>query len=101
MVPFYFFYAAAQEDDKEQFLLDLGLVCSNQDLSLSVGDDFNLLRGPADKNKTIRHIRWNGIFNYIINTYEMRELEMTGVQFTWSNNHDFPTLEKLDRFLVS
>jgi hypothetical protein len=51
MVPFLFFYAATQEDDKEQFLLDLGLVCSNQALSLSVGDDFNLLRGPADKKQ--------------------------------------------------
>jgi hypothetical protein len=37
----------------------------------------------------------------IINTCELRELEMSGGQYTWSNNHATPTLEKLDRFLVS
>jgi hypothetical protein len=41
------------------------------------------------------------MFNYIINSCELRDLEMSGCQFTWSNNHASPTLEKLDRFLVS
>jgi hypothetical protein len=31
----------------------------------------------------------------------MREIDMSGGQFTWSNNQVVPTLEKLDRFIVS
>jgi hypothetical protein len=41
------------------------------------------------------------MFNYIINICELREIDMSGGQFTWSNNQAVPTLEKLDRFLVS
>jgi hypothetical protein len=45
--------------------------------------------------------RWSDIFNSIINTCALREIHMTGGQYTWSNNHAVPTLEKLDRFLMS
>jgi hypothetical protein len=41
------------------------------------------------------------MFNYIINICELREIDMSRGQFTWSNNQTVPTLEKLDRFLVS
>ena len=40
-------------------------------------------------------------FNAIINTYEPREMELDGGGFTWSNNKENPTLEKLDRLLKS
>jgi hypothetical protein len=94
-------YGAAQEEEKEDFLRDLGEICREQGLPLLVGGDFNLLRESADKNTSLKPTRWNDMFNYIINTCELRELEMAGGQYTWSNNHTTPTLEKLDRFLVS
>jgi hypothetical protein len=94
-------YGAAQEDEKEDFLRDLGEICREQDLPMLVVGDFNLLRDSTDKNTTLRPSRWNDMFNYIINTCELRELDMAGGQYTWSNNHSTPTLEKLDRFLVS
>jgi exonuclease III len=94
-------YGAAQEEDKEDFLRELGEVCRDQSFPLLIGGDFNLLRGADDKNKTLRPNKWNDMFNYIINTCELRELELSGGQFTWSNNHAVPTLEKLDRFLIS
>jgi hypothetical protein len=34
-------------------------------------------------------------------TYELKEIEMSGGQFTWSNNQAKPTLGKLDRFLMT
>jgi hypothetical protein len=37
----------------------------------------------------------------IINSYELRELPLAGGKFTWSNNRENPTLEKLDRVLIS
>jgi hypothetical protein len=41
------------------------------------------------------------VFNLIINSYELRELPLFGGKFTWSNNRHNPTLEKLDRVLIS
>lgn len=53
-----------------------------------------------EKNKnTGGTSRYSDIF--IIAAYELREISMTGGKFTWSNNHSDPTLEKLDRVLMS
>jgi exonuclease III len=41
------------------------------------------------------------LFNAIINSHDLREIDMSGGQYTWSNNQINPTLEKLDRFLMS
>jgi hypothetical protein len=94
-------YGAAQDDEKDDFLSDLSDICRDQSLPLLIGGDFNLLRGSNEKNKALKPSRWNDMFNYIINTYELREIDMSGGQFTWSNNQAVPTLEKLDRFLAS
>jgi hypothetical protein len=88
-------------EDKEEFLTELGTVCSDQSLPLLVGGDFNIIRFSSEKNKNMRRNRWTDIFNSIINSYAMREIYMSGGQFTWSNNHLEPTLEKLDRFLMN
>lgn len=45
--------------------------------------------------------RHSGMFNTLIHLYELRELIMTGGRFTWSNNKEFPVLEKLDRILMT
>ena len=65
------------------------------------GGDFNLIRSPNEKNKPVTNRRWMDMFNSVISTYEMREICMTGGSFIWSNNQVDPTLEKLDRFLMS
>ena len=41
------------------------------------------------------------MFNLIINSYALRDLTLNGGLYTWSNNHKDPTLEKLDRCLMS
>ena len=45
--------------------------------------------------------RFSRLFNSLIGFYELSEIVMTGGLFTWSNNQEDPTLEKLDRVLVS
>jgi hypothetical protein len=47
-------YGAAQEADKEEFLVELGEICSNQRLPMLIGGDFNILRFPSDKNKVMK-----------------------------------------------
>jgi hypothetical protein len=41
------------------------------------------------------------MFNWIINSYGLREITLNGGRFTWSNNQADPTLEKLDRVLMN
>ena len=41
------------------------------------------------------------MFNMIIESLNLREIELTGRQFTWSNLLPTPTYEKLDRVLAS
>ena len=37
----------------------------------------------------------------VIETLDLREIEMKGRQYTWANDLDPPTFEKLDRVLMS
>ena len=41
------------------------------------------------------------MFNAIIETLNLRELEMMGRKYTWANYVEVPTFEKLDRILVT
>jgi hypothetical protein len=93
-------YGGAQEAEKEDFLSDLGKIYCDQSFPLLIGGDFNLIRLAAGKNKNFRSNIWSDVFNQIINSYEFREINMSGGQFTWSNSKKSPTLEKLDRFLM-
>jgi len=53
------------------------------------------------KEKKITWMEYIPLFNSLIHFYELRELNMNGGMFTWSNNQDAPTLVKLDRILVT
>jgi hypothetical protein len=63
-----------------------------------VGGDFNILRFSFEKNKNYHPNRFSDTFNVII---QVNELTISGGIYTWSNNHSDPTLEKLDRILMS
>lgn len=94
-------YGAAQEEHKDEFLIELGAACADQQLPLLIGGDFNIIRFDADKNTRRRKSKRTDMFNAIIDTHELREIRMSGGQYTWSNNHEIPVLEKLDRVLVN
>jgi hypothetical protein len=66
-----------------------------------IDGDFDILRKESDKNKPGGTNRWSSLFNSIIDLHDLIELELSGTLYTWSNNRNPPTYEKLDRFLVS
>jgi hypothetical protein len=66
-----------------------------------VGGDFNILRKESDKNKPGGTNSWSSLFNSIIDIHSLIELDLSGRLYTWSNNKDPPTFEKLNRFLAS
>jgi endonuclease/exonuclease/phosphatase family metal-dependent hydrolase len=63
--------------------------------------DFNIIRYSSGKNKKGALEKHSRTFNAVISAYELVEIEMTGGKFTWVKQSTTPTLEKLDRFLMS
>ena len=94
-------YGAAQDDKKEEFLCELASMCSHLQVPYIVGGDFNILRESFEKNKTLNRPPYMDKFNSIIQSLNLREIHMGGGKYTWSNHQRHPTLEKLDRVLMS
>jgi hypothetical protein len=82
-------------------LRELVQTCSAENLPLLVGGDFNIIRSPHEKNNNSYEDKWPFLFNDVINNLDLRELELSGRQYTWANNLQSPTYKKLDRVLVS
>jgi exonuclease III len=93
-------YGAAQDRYKPSFLDEPVRICENETLPLLVGGDFNIIRRKEEKNNENFHARWPFIFNTIIESLDLREIALSGRQFTWANRRSTPTYEKLDRILA-
>jgi len=77
-------------------------LCSNcANLPFLVGGDFNIIRNPSEKNNSRYNDRWPLLFNAIIESLNLRELELTRRKYTWANYAEVPTYEKLDLILIT
>lgn len=81
-------YGAAQEEHKIEFLSELSRFCDANSDPILIGGDFNIIRYAKEKSTNNGVHRHTGIFNSIINFFELRELIMNGGVFTWSNNQN-------------
>jgi hypothetical protein len=59
------------------------------------------MRRPEDKSSGNLDPKWPDIFNAVIESLDLREIVMTGCQYTWAGPGDNPIFKKLDRVLVS
>uniref|UniRef100_M8BGV6 Putative 60S ribosomal protein L14 n=1 Tax=Aegilops tauschii TaxID=37682 RepID=M8BGV6_AEGTA len=98
-------YGAAQPEFKPDLLADLVKICGDERLLILVGEgegvDFNIIRRGEEKNNDNFDGRWSFMFNTIIESLDLREIDLTGRQFTWADSLSVPTYEKLDRVLTS
>jgi hypothetical protein len=94
-------YGAAQKENKSRFLCEFSSFCSRSNVPLLIGGDFNIIRRAEEKNKPGGVNKWSFLFNSIIDQNDLVEFELNNRLFTWSNNRNDPTFEKLDRFLAS
>lgn len=83
------------------FLTELSHFCATNSEPLIIGGDFNIIRYINEKSSIDGVHRHTPVFNSLMHFYELREIVMSGGMFTWSNNQEVPTLEKLDRILVT
>jgi hypothetical protein len=58
-------------------------------------------RTVAKKNNDRFEERWPFLFNAVIDSLDLHEMEMSGRKFTWANSRRVPTYERLDRVLVN
>ena len=70
-------YGPAQVDQKSQFLSEIMLVCSKEALPIVIGGDFNIIRRPDEISKGNYNDRWSFMFNVVINSLNLREIEMS------------------------
>jgi hypothetical protein len=94
-------YGAAQPEFKESFLTELVHSCNHERLPLCIGGDFNIIRNSSEKSNDRFEERWPFLFNAVIDSLDLREIDLSGRKFTWANSRRVPTYEKLDRVLVS
>lgn len=94
-------YGAAQHDMKAKFLAEFASFLQHQINPLMAGGDFNIIRKESEKNKAGGYNKWSFIFNAIVEQANLRELNLGGRQFTWCNNQESQTLEKLDRVFIN
>ena len=94
-------YGAAQPEFKPDFLADLVRICGDENLPILVGEIFNVIRRRDEKNNDNFDDRWSMMFNMIIESLSLREIVLTGRQFTRANTLLVPTYDKLDRVLPS
>jgi hypothetical protein len=78
-------------------------ICSKESLPYVIGGggDFNIMRHPDDKNTDNFNMRWPNLFNAVTEALQLKEILMSGQQYTWAGPRDNPTYEKLDRVFAS
>lgn len=94
-------YGVAHEEDKDEFLSEVAFFCSHMTVRFIIGGNFNILHHCGEKNKCFIRTRHIDRFNSVINSSNLREIFMSGGLYTWTNKQSHPTLEKLDRILMS
>jgi hypothetical protein len=92
----YSIYGPAQLQNKGAFLTELANTCSKENLSFLIGGDFTIMRKPEDKSIGDFDHKWPSLFNVVIESLDLKEITMTGRQYTWAGSGDNPTYEKLD-----
>jgi hypothetical protein len=94
-------YGPTQDDFNSSFLTELVRTCQDNYLPTLIGDDFNIIRNNKEKNNNIFSDRWSFLFNAVIDSFDLREIDLTGRQYSWANSLPTPTYEKLDRVLMT
>jgi len=93
-------YEPQADMDKLLFLQELkDIAAPEHDRWLVIGD-FNLIYQATDKNNTNLNRRLMGCFRETIDDVHLKEIQLNGHRFTWSNGQNHPTLTRIDRVFL-
>lgn len=94
-------YGPQPDADKVEFLDELRSVRATFTCPWLIAGDFNLLLDAAHKNNRNINRRNMGRFRRFVDDMGIKDVALHGRRYTWSNEQANPTLEKLDRVLVT
>lgn len=94
-------YAPTNHDQKPEFLNELKSIAPDGNMPWIVLGDFNLMRYAFDKNNSNFRQSEADLFNETIHDLALIELPLLDRRFTWSNNRDQPTLQRIDRAFIN
>jgi endonuclease/exonuclease/phosphatase family metal-dependent hydrolase len=89
------------DGERIQFLDELRAIRSACTGTWMVCGDFNIIYQARDKNNHRLNRRMMGRFRRFIDDMEFIDLHLKGRLDTWSSEREAPTLERLDRVLVT
>lgn len=87
-------YGSAQEEFKTPFLTELVRAFQQNPLPTLIGGDFNIMRNSRERimNNDRFSNPWPFLFNVVIDSFDLKEIDLTGRQFiTWANSLPHPT----------
>jgi endonuclease/exonuclease/phosphatase family metal-dependent hydrolase len=93
-------YGPQTDQDKVEFLEELLHFKNSVAGPWMVCGDFNMIYLAADKNNARLDRRNMRRFRSFLDAAQLEELHLHGRRFTWSNERDVPTLERLDRLFA-
>jgi hypothetical protein len=91
-------YGPTVEDRKAAFLDELRAIHATLPGPWVVAGDFNLIVEARDKNNAWLNRRLMAMFRRFLNDLELRESNLLGWLYTWSNEREAPMMAKLDRW---
>jgi hypothetical protein len=94
-------YGPTVDELKPLFLDELRALRAVLAGAWAVAGDFNLIVDARDKSNTRLNRRSMSMFRRCLNDLELRESNLLGRRYTWSNERDTPTMVKLDRWFGS
>ena len=94
-------YGPQEDAEKIVFMQELREIRDLHAGPWMLSGDFNLIADPSDKSNDRINRQMMGRFRRCISDLDMHEVYLNGRRYTWSNKRTAPTLEKLDRVLVS
>ncbi|KAE8655648.1 hypothetical protein F3Y22_tig00117021pilonHSYRG00103 [Hibiscus syriacus] len=93
-------YGPSLDAEKEAFFRELLSFLDNVECPLCVGGDFNVVLSQEEKEGGAVNSVTMNIFRDFVSKANLLDLPLSGGRFTWCNNRELPTFERLDRFLV-
>jgi hypothetical protein len=94
-------YGPTVEDRKAAFLDELRAIHAALPGPWAVAGDFNLIVEARDKSNARLNRRSMAMFRRFLNDLELRESNLLGRRYMWSNEREAPTMAKLDRWFGS
>lgn len=94
-------YGPQGDNDKILFLQELREVRAACLGPWMLAGDINMIYKSSDKNNSNLNRAMMGYFWKVINDLALKEIQLHGRKYTWSNQQDNPVLVKLDRVFCS